>query len=158
MTLIAFGKSGWNGQYFAPSNFGDDEAKLIMSSLILWFFVQGLMAITITVGAISPEGLILSVFVCTCVGLVPILSSSSLMYIVLSRVDRQQAGALSYFLMIYAVQGMAFMAEFARHIHWLQIETIGKALIKQQQQEEQEQREEFEVMVDVDSVDYEGEV
>mmetsp|Transcript_3520 Transcript_3520/g.4668 ORF Transcript_3520/g.4668 Transcript_3520/m.4668 type:complete len:310 (+) Transcript_3520:230-1159(+) len=126
--LIAFGKAGWETDYFGPVDFGEDNAKLVMCALILWLITQGLMAIAMTVTAFSPSGLMVAVFVSSCVGLAPILASGAIMYTVLTRVDGKEAGGLCYLLMINVVQSIEFSAEFARHVHWLQIELLGKSM------------------------------
>lgn len=40
--------------------------------------------------------------------------------------DSTEAGGLCYLLMIHVVQTLEFATEFARSVHWLQIDLIGK--------------------------------
>mmetsp|Transcript_3870 Transcript_3870/g.10586 ORF Transcript_3870/g.10586 Transcript_3870/m.10586 type:complete len:103 (-) Transcript_3870:5-313(-) len=80
-----------------------------------------------------------AVFVASCIGLVPLLASTGILYMVVGRTNDAEAGGLSYLLMMIVIQGVAFCAEFSRHVHWLQIELLGKALMFQQQQQEQQE-------------------
>ena len=140
--LIAFGKADWETDNLSPTNFKEDNAKLLMSAMILAVLAQGFMSfpMTLTLCRVPTRKILLFFFVAFLIGLTPLLAHAGILYTVLARVSSgDESGGLAFLVLIYAIQGMEFYAEIFRYIHWLQIELAGRTAKSQQEQLEFQQ-------------------
>ncbi|KAL7555339.1 hypothetical protein ACA910_012083 [Epithemia clementina (nom. ined.)] len=125
VSLVAFGLADWETPNFGPANFQEDNAKLLMSAMILNVMSQGLiaLALSLTLFSVAIPKVLMTFFMALLLSLTPLLANAGILYTVLARTEKgKEAGGLSYLVLIYAVQAIEFYAEAFRYIHLLQIE------------------------------------
>jgi len=117
--MISFGKSGWNMAYFSPSPFSPQNSKFLLIYLIMMLSGQIIQSVAVVAHVCCSQsfeclkGTNLFIQLIWC-------PAYSLIYVVLARVTGEEAGSLTYFLMLSVFQGIEMGGEYTRMNFWVE--------------------------------------
>lgn len=121
--IVAFSKADWQTQYFAPSDFSPENGKFLLIAMSISIAGQGLLAFAVLCTMCDATTMIVAMICCNIFVSLLTLPASVLLYIVLARVERgQEAGSLTYLIMINVFQAVEMAGEISRLIEWVKAE------------------------------------